>query len=386
MRQADRLSKLPPYLFGEIDRKRGEALAQGRDVIDLGVGDPDRPTPGFILDRMREAIRHAPNHRYAPTEGRHDFREAAAAYLKSRFNVRLDPDREIISLLGTKEGIGHLPTAVVNPGDVVLVPAPGYPVYAAGSTFAGGTVVEMPLLEANGWLPDLDAIPHEVLRRTRLMYLNYPNNPTAAIADRALYERAIGVAQQHGILIAQDAAYIELYHQEPPISILQIDGEKESCIEFHSLSKTFNMTGWRVGFAAGNRDAIAALAKVKSNLDSGVFGAIQDAAVEALHRFNDAEVRAIREVYRARRDVVLAGLREAGWNVDTPQATFFVWAKCPEGWDSMAAATRLLDDADVVVIPGAGFGPQGEGYVRFALTIEADRLREAMQRLGCLKW
>lgn len=383
---AERLSQLPPYLFVEIDRRKREALAAKRDVIDFGVGDPDLPTPAFIVDRMAEAIRDPVNHRYALGVGMVEFRETVAAYFEKRFGVRLDPQTEIVALLGSKEGIGHLPTAVINPGEVVLVPQPGYPVYAAGTVFAGGECHTMALRERGGWLPDLAEIPPEIRRRARLMFLNYPHNPTGAVAPRAFLEQAVAFAREHGILLAQDAPYSELSFETRPESILEIPGAKETAIEFHSLSKTFNMTGWRVGFVVGNRNVLAALAKVKSNVDSGVFQALQQAGIAALRGIERPEVRGLVDIYRRRRDVLVAGLREAGWPVTPPPATFYVWAKCPHGLDSQKVAARLLDEADVVAIPGAGFGGCGEGYVRFALTVSEERTREAARRMQRLSW
>ncbi len=384
--RADRVLRLPPYLFIEIDRKKEEAVSAGRDIIDFGVGDPDCPTHAFIVDRMAEAVRDPANHRYPLGIGMPEFRRAAAGFFVARFGVPLDANTEVLAVLGSKEGLGHLPTAVVNPGDVVLVPEPGYPVYAGAALFAGGRYHVMPLREDNAWLPDLDAIPEDVRRRARLMFLNYPNNPTAACAPRSFFERAVDFAREHGILIAQDAAYSEVYFDDPPMSILQVDRAKDVCVEFHSLSKTFNMTGWRVGFAVGNAGALAALARVKSHLDSGVFDAVQSAAIEAMKGVDRTEVGTQRDIYRRRRDLVVSGLRAAGWSVAAPSATFFVWAKCPAGVDSMTAASRLLDQADVVLVPGVGFGPSGEGYVRIALTVTEERTREAIERIGRMKW
>ncbi len=383
---ADRLSLLPPYLFATIDRKKREAVAAGRDVIDFGVGDPDRPTPTFIVDEMAEAIRDPTNHPYAQGSGLLEFRQAAVRYFSRRFGVELDPTCEVLALLGSKEGIGHLPIALVNPGDTVLVPEPGYPVYASGTVFAGGNCHTMPLREERGWLPVLGEIPVEVRRRARLMWLNYPNNPTAAVAPLSFFEEAVAFAREHGIIIAQDAPYCELYFDKPPPSILQINGAKDVAIEFHSLSKTFNMTGWRIAFAVGHRDALAFLAKVKSNLDSGIFQAVQHAGVAALDGHDRPEVRRQMVIYRRRRDVLVAGLREAGWHVNTPDATFYAWAKCPSGSDSMKTAARILDDADVVVVPGIGFGRTGEGYVRFALTVSEERTRRAVERIAGIRW
>lgn len=384
--RSERLGMLPPYLFVEIDRRKAEAIEAGRDIIDLGVGDPDKPTPDFIIDKMAEAIRNPKNHPYALGIGKREFREAVAAFFQGRYGVELNPKTEILALLGSKEGIGHLPTAVINPGDVVLVPAPGYPVYTSGTIFAGGTTHVMPLTEENGWLPVLEDIPADICRKARLMFLNYPNNPTAACADLAYFERAVAFARNHDILIAQDAAYNELYFEKPPPSILQVPGARDVAIELHSFSKTFNMTGWRVGFAVGNTDAVAALASVKSNLDSGVFGAVQSAAIEAITHTDHVQVRAMMDLYRQRRDVLVEGLRGAGWKLQSPTATFYVWARCPKGDDSMAVAHRILEEGGVVVIPGIGFGKYGEGYVRFALTVDADRMREAASRIAAIDW
>ncbi len=383
---AERLGKLPPYLFVEIDRRRREAIASGRDVIDFGVGDPDQPTHPFIVDRLAEAARNPVHHRYASSAGSETFRTSVARFFERRFRVTLDPNREVLSLLGTKEGIGHLPFAVVNPGDVVLIPEPGYPVYTSGTIFAGGTCHVMALRSDRQWLPDLDAVPSDVRRAAKLMFLNYPNNPTGACAPRSFLEEAVAFAREYGILLAQDAAYSEVFFDEVPPSILEIDGARDVCIEFHSLSKTFNMTGWRAGFAVGHPAALAALLKVKNNLDSGIFGAIQEAAAEALDRYDDPSVREQIATYRRRRDALVVGLRGAGWHVDSPGATFYVWAKCPPGHDSMRTATRILDDADVVVVPGVGFGSAGEGYIRFALTVSEERTRAAVERIHRLRW
>ncbi|MFQ5414637.1 MAG: LL-diaminopimelate aminotransferase [Phycisphaerae bacterium] len=384
--RAERLSRLPPYLFVEIDRKKQEAVAAGRDVIDFGVGDPDAPTPGFIVDRMADAIRRPANHRYALGVGSPALRASVQRFFARRFGVALDASREIIALLGSKEGLGHVPTAVLDPGDVALVPDPGYPVYEAATLFAGGVCHRMALLADRGWLPALDDIPADVCGRARVMFLNYPNNPTAATAPRAFFEAAVAFARAHDILIVQDAAYSEIYFDDPPLSVLQVDGAKEVCIELHSLSKSFNMTGWRIGFAVGSADALAALASVKANYDSGVFMAVQEAGIAALDEYDHVDVRARVDMYRRRRDIVVRGLERAGWDVPVPRATFYVFARAPGGRDSMSAARRILDDADVVVIPGVGFGPSGEGYVRFALTVDEDRTRAALDRIADLTW
>jgi len=388
MWRSKRLDSLPPYLFVEIDRNKRAAIQAGRDVIDFGVGDPDQPTPGFIVERMSTAIRNPRNHQYALGAGSPRFRQTITDYFAKRFDVALDPDGEVLGLLGSKEGIAHLPTGVIDPGDVVLIPEPGYPVYVGGTVFAGGECHTMALSEENGWLPVLQDVPSDICRRARLMYLNYPNNPTSACATISFFENAVAFAQKHDILIAQDAAYCDLYFDPSvrPASILQVDGAKDVAIELHSLSKTFNMTGWRVAFAVGNRDALASLAKVKNNADSGIFGAIQEAAIEALCHLDHPEIRAQLESYRRRRDILVGSLKEAGWTVTAPLATFYVWAKCPNGIDSMTVAKRILDRTDVVVVPGVGFGPCGEGYVRFALTVDEQRTKQAEKRLAKLRW
>ena len=387
-KRASRLDKLPPYLFIEIDRKKREAIAAGKDVIDFGVGDPDRPTPRFIIDRMATAVYDPKNHRYPFDTGVPAFRETAAKWFYARFGVALDPHKEMLVLIGSKEGLGHLPLAVLEPGDIALIPSPGYPVYQAATVFAGGVPHVMPLTEQRGYLPDLDAIPAAVLDKAALLFLNYPNNPTGAVASPAFYEKCVALARRHGFIICSDAAYSEVYYDDGdrPHSILEVPGAKDVCVEMHSLSKTFNMTGWRIAFAAGCPEVLAALAKVKGNMDSGAFNAIQEAGAAALHDSERREVTEIRETYRARRDLLVAGLARSRFGVRPPAATFYVWAHCPAGYDSMACAARLLDEAAVVAIPGVGFGQTGEGYVRFALTVERERIAQAIDRLARLKW
>ncbi|MBK8267042.1 MAG: LL-diaminopimelate aminotransferase [Planctomycetes bacterium] len=388
-KRAARLDQLPPYLFIEIDRKKREAIKAGKDVISFGVGDPDRPTPTFIVDRMAEAIRESANHQYPLGSGSMEFRKCVTTFMQQRFNVTLDPATEAMAVIGTKEGIGHLPLAVINPGDYVLVPSPGYPVYESSTIFAGGLVHEMPLLSERGFLPDLNAIPRDVLSKARLMFINYPNNPTGAVAGLDFYEQCVALAQKHDFVICSDAAYTETYFddRDRPRSIFEVKGAKEVAVEMHSLSKTFNMTGWRLGFAVGHAGVVEALAKIKGNVDSGAFTAIQDAGITALEGINRPEVLANREMYRRRRDALVPHLRELGFGVEPPRATFYVWAKCPKGHeDSMRCATKILDEAAIVAIPGVGFGKYGEGFVRFALTVEEDRIRVATGRLAEMKW
>lgn len=384
--QASRLCKLPPYLFVEIDHLKQQAVDAGKDVINLGIGDPDLPTPDIVVDALGRFSRDAENHRYPSGKGVGEFRAACASFMERRFGIRLDPDKQVTALIGSKEGIAHLPLAVVDRGQTVLVPEPGYPVYTASAIFAGGKPHVLPLDESNGWLVDFDRIDPAVADATRLMFLNYPNNPTSACADRAFFERAIAFARKHQMLIAHDAAYSEIHFESKPPSILEVDGAMDHAIEFHSLSKTFNMTGWRIAFAAGNAGAIDALARVKNNIDSGQFNAIQLAAVVALNDIDPHDADRRVELYRQRRDVVVQALTDMGFRCDPPRASFYVWAKCPDGCSSMAFATMVLEQAAVVVIPGAGFGRCGEGYFRIALTVPVDRLREAMDRMKNVRW
>jgi LL-diaminopimelate aminotransferase len=331
---------------------------------------------------MKKAVEKPDNHRYPSYEGMLTYREAVADWYGKRFRVALDPRTEVLSLLGSKEGIGHVPLAFVNPGDVVLVPSPGYPVYPVGTLFAGGESHFMPLLEKNKFLPDFSLVPKNVLKRAKLLFINYPNNPTSAVAPRKFYKDVVEFALQYGIIVCHDAAYSELYFDgKRPMSFLEIDGAKEVGIEFHSLSKTYNMTGWRIGFAAGNREVIAGLGKIKTNLDSGVFQAIQEAAITAL-RTDDAALSKIRDVYQERRDALYHGLKDLGLHVIKPRATFYLWTKVPPGFDSSGFVAHLLEEAAVLATPGNGFGKPGEGYVRFALTVPASRIKEAVKRIG----
>ncbi|GAB4405762.1 MAG: LL-diaminopimelate aminotransferase [Thermodesulfovibrionales bacterium] len=379
---AERVKNLPPYLFAAIDRMKQEALSRGVDLIDLSIGDPDIPTPMHIVDAMKKAVERPANHRYPSYEGMLSYREAVADWYKRRFRVMLDPQSEVLSLIGSKEGIGHIPFAFVNPGDVVLVPSPGYPVYPVGTLFAGGESYFMPLTEANNFLPDFSAIPEDVMKRVKLMFLNYPNNPTSAVADRRFYENAVDVAKRYNIIICHDAAYSEIYYDgKKPMSFLEVDGAKEVGIEFHSLSKTYNMTGWRIGFAVGNSEVIAGLGKIKTNLDSGVFQAIQEAAIVALNTDDEPLLR-IRKTYQDRRGALYDGLKGLGLHLAKPEATFYLWARVPSGFDSSGFVAHILKEAGVMATPGNGFGGPGEGYVRFALTVPVERIREAVERIG----
>jgi LL-diaminopimelate aminotransferase len=379
---AQRIRELPPYLFADIDRKKNELRKQGKDLIDLGIGDPDLPTPPHIVAAMQAAAPEPKYHRYPSYEGMASYRKAAVDWYASRFGVAgLDADKECCALIGSKEGIAHFPVAFVNPGDLVLVPDPGYPVYATWTRFVGGEVHYMPLRRENGFLPDLDAIPAAVADRARLMWINYPNNPTAALAPRAFYEKVVAFARKHNIIVASDVAYSEMFYDgAAPISFLSADGAREVGIEFQSLSKTYNMTGWRIGFAVGNANLIHGLGKVKTNTDSGAFEAVQAAAVAALTSSQSC-VEEQRNIYKRRRDVLCDGLEAAGFEVLRPKATFYVLVACPKGYTSIEFASKLLVEAGVVATPATGFGACGEGFIRLTLCAPEARMREAAERI-----
>lgn len=383
MEPSGRLSALPRYLFAELEKKRAEAEAAGREVIDLSIGDPDLPTPPPILKRMAEASLDPANHRYPTSAGLPAVRAEIAAWFASRFEVGLDPKREIAMLLGSKEGIGHLPLAILNPGDEVLVPDPGYPVYAAGAVFAGAAPVRYPLREAADFLPEIRELDRCVTPRTRAVWVNYPNNPTGATAPRSFYEELVAWAERRDLLLASDAAYSELYYDEPPPSMLQVPGARERTIEFHSFSKTFNMTGWRIGFAAGAAPLIDHLVRFKANVDSGAPQATQIAAAWGLTGL-PAHGPALRAVYRERRDAALDGLRALGCPVPTPGGAFFVWGRVPEGERSMDFVARVFESTGVLLTPGTGFGEAGEGYFRVALTSPVEVIRRALAKLEAL--
>jgi len=383
---ADRLNALPPYLFAELDRTKAEVAARGIDIISLGVGDPDLPTLPNIIDRLKKAVDNPVHHQYPSYEGMLGFREAVALWYRDRFSVKLDPAGEVVSLIGSKEGIAHAPLAFVNPGDVVLCPDPGYPVYSIGTMFAGGETYIMPLLEENLFLPDLAAIPTDILERARIMFLNYPNNPTSAVANRGFFEEVVTFASEHNILVCHDAAYTEVYYDgELPMSFLEIPGANEVGIEFHSLSKTYNMTGWRIGWVCGNEKAIGAIGKIKTNIDSGIFQVVQEAGIEALQG-NQQPVEELRNVYQARRDLACDFLSKKGYSFMAPKATFYIWVRTPEGLSSAQFAGRILQETGVVLTPGNGFGQHGEGYFRISLTVNELRLQEALDRIGTVSW
>jgi LL-diaminopimelate aminotransferase len=378
---ARRIAALPPYLFAEVDRRIAEKRAQGHDVISLGIGDPDLPTPPHILKALHETAEQPANHRYPDYYGLPAMRAAVADWYRQRFDVMLDPDHEVIPLIGSKEGIAHMATAWVDPGDVVLVPDPGYPVFSIGTMLANGEIYWLPLRAERGFLPDLQAIPRDVAQRARILWLNYPNNPTAAVASLEFFREVVDFAWEHGILVCHDNAYSEVaYDGYRAPSFLQVDGARELGVEFHSLSKTYNMTGWRIGMVVGNRTAIEALGRVKTNVDSGVFQPVQYAAITALT--GDQSWLAERnQVYQRRRDATLAALRRLRIEAPTPKASLYIWGKVPAGMKSVDFSLRILDEIAVWLTPGVGFGPAGEGYFRISLTIADDRLQEALARL-----
>ncbi len=379
---ARRIESLPPYLFAELDRKVSAKRAQGVDVISLGVGDPDLPTPRHVVEAMREAVADPSTHRYPSYWGSIEYRTAVAAFYGRRFGVELDPETEVMALIGSKEGIGHIALAYVDPGDESLVADPGYPVYGVSARLAGGVPISLPLRAEDGFLPDFGAAP--VGERTRTMWLNYPSNPTAAVAELTTFEEAVAFCRDHGLLLLHDAAYSEItFDGFVAPSVLQVPGAKDVALEFGSASKLYNMTGWRIGWAAGSAEAIRALGVVKTNLDSGQFTAVQRAAIAALDGPPE-HLDELRATYRRRRDVVVGTLNDLGWSLKPPLGSCYVWAPVPEGETSVSFADRLLDEAGVFVAPGNGYGSLGEGYVRLSLTVPDDRLAEAMTRLRAM--
>jgi len=379
--RANRLKELPPYLFQELDRLKAEVQAKGVDVIDLGVGDPDLPTPPHIVEALREAVKDPSTHRYPSYSGMNDFRDCVARWYERRFGVKLEPSREVITLIGSKEGIAHIPLAFINPGDVVLVPSPAYPVYHAGTVLVGGKSYFMPLTADRNFLPDLDAIPPSVAQQAKMMFINYPNNPTGATAEAEFFEKVVAFAKKYEIIVCHDAAYSEMsFDGYRPMSFLEVKGAKDVGIEFHSLSKTYNMTGWRLGFAVGNAEVIGGLGQVKSNIDSGAFNAVQKAGIVALEG-DQSCVREMQHIYQERRDVLIEGLRSVGLSPFVPKATFYVWCPVPERTTSTGFAMTLLKEAGIVTTPGNGFGEPGEGYIRMALTVPKERIKEAVERM-----
>jgi len=379
--KSDRLNSLPPYLFKEIDRQKEEVRKQGVDIIDLGVGDPDMPTPPHIIEALNKAAIDPANHRYPSYSGMGDFNEAVARWYKRRFNVDLDYENEVVTLIGSKEGIAHIPLAFINTGELALVTSPGYPVYHIGVQFAGGQAYFMDLLKENDFLPDLNAVPAEIADKAKMMFINYPNNPTSAVAKKSFFQEVVTFAESHNIIVCHDAAYTEMaFDGYKPISFLEVEGAKAVGIEFHSLSKTYNMTGWRVGFAVGREEIIQALGQIKSNIDSGAFQAVQVAGIAALEENQDC-VYNMNRVYTERRDILVDGLVELGLSVEKPRATFYVWIEVPKGYNSAEFTSHLLSKGGIVVTPGNGFGEAGEGYVRMALTVDKERMKEAVERI-----
>lgn len=381
MQLSKRLDRIPPYLFAEIDRKISEAKAKGIDIISLGIGDPDTPTLPNIVAEMHKAIDNPKNHDYPPYQGTKEFRQASSDWMKKRFGVDVEADAEVLSLIGSKEGIAHVFLAFVDPGDYTLVPDPGYPVYQNGTILAGGEPYYMPIGPENNFMPDLDKIPEEVAKKAKLMFLNYPNNPTGATATLDYFKKVVEFAKKYDILVCHDQAYCEMtYDGYVAPSFLQVEGAKDIAIEFFSHSKSYNMTGWRIGFACGNAKAIKALGTIKNNIDSGVFKAIQDAGIEA-YNTPKGDIDKLNSMYQKRRDIMVQGLREMGWKIEDPKATFYLWLPTPKGMSSQEFVTLMLEKAHVVVPPGNGYGKNGEGFFRIALTVGEERLKEAIERM-----
>jgi LL-diaminopimelate aminotransferase len=383
MQFAKRLDKIPPYLFAEIDRKRKELVSQGVDIINMGVGDPDQPTPDHIIQVMHEAIDDASNHNYPPYQGTQEFREVVAQWMERRFGVTgLNPNTEIISSIGSKEAIHNTFLAFVEAGDYTLIPDPGYPVYRTATIFAGGEFFTMPLKAENEFLPDLSAIPEKIAQKAKLLWINYPNNPTGAVASLEFFAELVAFCKQYDILLCHDHAYSEIaYDGYKPPSVLQVPGAKDVAIEFHSLSKSFNMTGWRIGFVAGNATGIKGLTQVKSNIDSGVFKAIQASAIAAYAHTSEAELQTVISVYQNRRDIIIQGLQSLGWTIQPPKASLYIWVPVPPGFTSAEFVTLLIDKCGIIVPPGNGYGAGGEGFFRIALTVSNERLQAGFQRM-----
>ncbi|GBE92138.1 pyridoxal phosphate-dependent aminotransferase [Nostoc cycadae] len=382
MHLAKRLEKIPPYLFAEINRKREKLVAEGVDIINMAVGDPDKPTPAHILQVMHEAIDDAATHNYPPYEGMQEFRQAAAKWMERRFGVTdLNPDTEVVASIGSKEAIHNTFLAFVEAGDYTLIPDPGYPVYRTSTIFADGVPFTMPLKPENQFLPDLNAIPEEIAQKAKLLWINYPNNPTGGVATLEFFTELVDFCKQYNILLCHDNAYSEMaYNGYKPPSVLQVPGAKDIAIEFHSLSKSYNMTGWRVGFVAGNALGIQGLRQVKTNVDSGVFKAIQKAAIAA-YNTTEAELQTLMSVYQHRRDTIVQGLQSLGWPIQPPKATLYVWVPVPSGYTSAEFVNLLLDKCGIMVAPGSGYGASGEGFFRIALTISEERMQEAIGRM-----
>ncbi|MEQ8995942.1 MAG: aspartate aminotransferase [Coleofasciculus sp. B1-GNL1-01] len=378
---AKRLSALPPYVFARLDELKARAREQGLDLIDLGMGNPDGSAPAPVIEAAIKALNHPSNHGYPPFEGTANFRHGITSWYHRRYKVTLDPDSEALPLLGSKEGLTHLALAYVNPGDLVLVPSPAYPAHFRGPLIAGAEIHSMILKPENDWLIDLAAIPEEVAQRAKILYFNYPNNPTTATAPREFFEEIVAFARRYSILLVHDLCYAELaFDGYQPTSLLEIPGAKEIGVEFHTLSKTYNMAGWRVGFVVGNRHIIQGLRTLKTNLDYGIFAVLQTAAETALD-LPDSYVHQVQERYCRRRDFLIQGLAELGWQIPKSKATMYLWVPCPPGQNSTDFALDVLQQTGVVVTPGNAFGVGGEGYVRVSLIAECDRLAEVLRRL-----
>jgi len=385
IRPAKRIENLPPYLFAEVDRRIAAKRASGFDVISLGIGDPDLPSPEHVVRAAQEAVADPRRHRYPDYYGLPEFRQAIARWYEARFEISLDPDHEVVPLIGSKEGIAHIATAFVDPGDIVLVPDPGYPVYSIGTLLANGEPYYMPLRSDRGFLPDLDAIPEDVAQRARILWINYPNNPTAAVADLGFFAEVAAFARKYDILVCHDNAYSEVaYDGYRPPSFLEVPDAKEVGVEFHSLSKTYNMTGWRSGMMVGNRVAVEALGRVKTNVDSGIFDAVQIASIAALDG-DQGWIEERNQRFQARRDATIRTLQRIGIDAQPPKASLYIWAPVPAGQGSVDFCLRVLDEAAVWVTPGVGFGPSGEGFFRISLTVPDQRIAEALERLERIK-
>lgn len=381
MKLARRVEALPPYLFAEISKKIAAKRAEGVDIVTFGIGDPDLPTPPHILAALHKAADDPVNHRYPESEGLPELRKAISDWYERRFGVRFDPDKETLPLIGSKEGIAHIALCFIDPGDVALVPDPAYPVYEMGTMFAGGETYRLDLKRENGWLPDLEAIPADVAAKARVLWLNYPNNPTGAVAELDFFERAIAWAKKHDVAILHDNPYCDVaYDGYKPVSIFEVPGARDVAVEFNSWSKIYNMTGWRIGMVVGNAQMVDALMRVKSNIDSGIPQAIQRMAIEAVYGPQDC-IEEHNAIYQRRRDRIVEVLRKVGLDVDLPKASLYVWAKLPEGVTSADYAARLIDELGVVVTPGRGYGINGEGYIRLSVTTPDDRLEEGLRRL-----
>jgi LL-diaminopimelate aminotransferase len=381
MKQTQRIAKIPPYIFAQIDKQKAEAIAKGIDILNLGIGDPDLPTPDYIIDAMSDAIRDPKTHDYPPYEGTLEFRQAVADWYQDRFNVTLDPKTEVLSLIGSKEGIAHAFLTFLDPGDIAILPNPGYPAYEVNTIIAGGVPHLVPVTEENNYEIDFDKIDYEIASKANLIFLNYPGNPTGAVASDKFFERAIAWAKKHNVLICMDNAYSEVYYdKKKPRSILEFEGAKDIAIEFHTLSKTFNMTGWRIGMAVGNAEAIQALGKIKTNMDSGVFKAIQNASIIAFQDYAPFVAKQ-NTIYQRRRDIIVNGLNNLGWNIKKPAASFYIWARVPKGYTSESFTIHLLNTTGVLVVPGNGYGTGGEGYFRISITTKEENLHNAIKRL-----